>query len=89
MVSKCPEEIVINTVSSVYMRACWELFYLGKFTKDLDTESCGMEVIDKGLVNGCFVTEFILKPIDECLQTSKDVLHKWELIATPPDLSGC
>lgn len=87
--SKCPVELVHIGIDAVFCRATYELGVLKKSLIGLDIMSYGAKHTDKGFVDGCYESEFLIFPLKEVSESLYFLLGKWERMATPPDLSGC
>ncbi len=83
----------------VYMRACHELPVLKENAKALDGEidDYVCEVHDMGecyrghgdRMSSCLVTQFIIQPLRKGGIGLREILRRWETMATPPNLMGC
>ena len=92
VISKFPSGAI--GVDAVFARANWELDTLEPKIGGLSLDSC-VEVLDKGLIDGCYVSEFTIRPFVEGevetleLRRLDKMLAEWRQMATPPDLYGC
>lgn len=85
VISKCPRENVEVSDNAVATRAFYELDNLESITKKLKGEAgdYGVEWLDKGLVSGCFVSEFTIKPFVKGLLRLTDVLTRLRIMSAP------
>ena len=86
--SRCPRMLIEQSIDAPLARSAWDLDVLTKRTQNLEVEGYMVTWADKGLIEDCFESSFVITLSDGSLQSLPDLLNELKLRSTPPDLSG-